>query len=1173
MQLLSKSKTASNKSRSSPPYTFVGNPDTRNTETCDVHKRVNILASGEDNWIHSDKHLDMACNTLKEDSNSCKGTTVDTSDTLNTLPPGSSTVVEARTDNLTEVKVDVNSRYECLRPNIVQDRIRIFENSEDGKTEKLHMKEPLKVSSAQEPNQALVAPIKSYGIDDSPLTDHLSVNVSTLENVTENNVIFCKTDWKKARYLEENTRSPEELHKLNVNMNQYESGADDVHIAYVTADVDTRSKDGSELVFCTNETVTEPMSKTEASSSTEDHYLPMAPSKKSVFSAAPGDLFYHTRSNSASSASQILILETLLSEDVENSYVEMTTGGDGRMYQESKKAQTEEKTVEVDNGGEQSALSHYEFLYKASSSNEPLYMEVMTKDKWTSKLEDNNMLDKMNASKKYSSLLTGQCRTVLPDILNSSSSVRPLTDSSDADDEASKELDPLDVPQHPRFSLSDTFRPASYYLGCVTGNTDGCSNSYNTTDHCSSLNLSFEQPDSSDSDLVSPPPIPTSPASLDDFDVSLELLSSKMDTTSMQENKYSGATENTSTSENESYTSKSSNFSHKRGTCKNEKDASDLESTVDSYSSTITTLPEPTYDEYVLERDTPKIPFFKDRESDENQAHYHSVPNSAASVFTEQRAQSMTQSSGLHSLSSVLPPPSEMFRISSGTGSDNIAGAPYYYADLLKSNTDSISDGSGNIPALAELSNNCGTANKGRMSDEVEKVISRSNEDMLNNKRDHFFIENLSKRDNIGKKVNQILAESQSSFDKNNKLVGVKNSVQFPQAPEKNVDDKNIYSSHLFHNKLNKTSYYRSKTPEPLSDAFNLYALHSQTRIGDGSSTSTDSRRPNRRSRSLEGLLDESSKNNPKWCVNNDHQIGDDAVNSVAAAAVGSNENTFRRNESAVQTSVSTRTDTTTSDDVWEEDTLWRETLRRMSLRHARSLDDLDKDCQKVTSVSGRQSADILATDEKKSTKKVTRDVTYVNDCVTAQVRKAKQNSKEYTEDYREVRRIKRYVRSPVSDGSADDGVHYERLDPRATLTRPAPANTRYYNGSESRNDMMGVTRTATAAASMKQQHGRHNTQPKSGAQSFLEEGVYPTKPPSFEIDREKLRQWDLMSSAPVAMSNAIQKYPVLDTQSAATASQSRTTERSTTQAMQTLHHNSPPVSPGSVSFSSLFVF
>lgn len=57
-------------------------------------------------------------------------------------------------------------------------------------------------------------------------------------------------------------------------------------------------------------------------------------------------------------------------------------------------------------------------------------------------------------------------------------------------------------------------------------------------------------------------------------------------------------------------------------------------------------------------------------------------------------------------------------------------------------------------------------------------------------------------------------------------------------------------------------------------------------------------------------------------------------------------------------------------------------------------------------------------------------------------------------------------------------------------------------------------------------EHGKDNMQPKTGAQSFLEEGVYPTKPPSFEIDREKLRQWDLMSSAPVAMINAIQRYP-----------------------------------------------
>jgi hypothetical protein len=79
------------------------------------------------------------------------------------------------------------------------------------------------------------------------------------------------------------------------------------------------------------------------------------------------------------------------------------------------------------------------------------------------------------------------------------------SDSSDADDEASKDLDSLDTPSNPRFSLSDNFRPASYYLGA------------------SQTVPEFQ--DSSDSELVSPPPIPTSPPPLEDLDNTDESIS------------------------------------------------------------------------------------------------------------------------------------------------------------------------------------------------------------------------------------------------------------------------------------------------------------------------------------------------------------------------------------------------------------------------------------------------------------------------------------------------------------------------------------------------------------------------------------------------------------------------------------------------------------------------
>lgn len=97
---------------------------------------------------------------------------------------------------------------------------------------------------------------------------------------------------------------------------------------------------------------------------------------------------------------------------------------------------------------------------------------------------------------------TDNTKIELPDILQSppdkSNVADSKSDSSDADDEASKDMDSLDTPNHPRFSLSDSFRPASYYLG-VSQTTQ-------------------ETQDSSDSELVSPPSIPTSPPPINDLD-------------------------------------------------------------------------------------------------------------------------------------------------------------------------------------------------------------------------------------------------------------------------------------------------------------------------------------------------------------------------------------------------------------------------------------------------------------------------------------------------------------------------------------------------------------------------------------------------------------------------------------------------------------------------------
>ncbi|CAG9816546.1 unnamed protein product [Phaedon cochleariae] len=181
----------------------------------------------------------------------------------------------------------------------------------------------------------------------------------------------------------------------------------------------------------------------------EENYMPMSP-KRSVLSPR----------SSTNSIEETLFNE---SETDENHYVEMTqNAGASILSPTSESNQIEQQP--------------YELVCFNGGKLEPVYMELK------------NPEGKSNNGQE------------LPDILMASkrNTSANKSDSSDADDEASKDLDSLDTPSHPRFSLSDSFRPASYYLGAAQ--------------------TAPEFHDSSDSELVSPPPIPSSPPPLDDLD-------------------------------------------------------------------------------------------------------------------------------------------------------------------------------------------------------------------------------------------------------------------------------------------------------------------------------------------------------------------------------------------------------------------------------------------------------------------------------------------------------------------------------------------------------------------------------------------------------------------------------------------------------------------------------
>ncbi|XP_017491227.1 PREDICTED: serine-rich adhesin for platelets-like [Rhagoletis zephyria] len=162
---------------------------------------------------------------------------------------------------------------------------------------------------------------------------------------------------------------------------------------------------------------------------------------------------------------------------------------------------------------------------------------------------------------------------------------------------------------------------------------------------------------------------------------------------------------------------------------------------------------------------------------------------------------------------------------------------------------------------------------------------------------------------------------------------------------------------------------------------------------------------------------------------------------------------------------------TVTGELLWEEDTLWRESLRRVSQRHARSLDDLDRIAASPTALMRRE---LHAADRTTSKTKITRDVTYVNDNVSHQMRAA----------YKP--RLSEPLSRPVARGLGDMPTHADeddRLNENDVYVQLLADHT---PSDDHNSDVYEVLRADSGS----------NLSHKSA-----------------EIDRETIRQWDSMSS------------------------------------------------------------
>ena len=144
--------------------------------------------------------------------------------------------------------------------------------------------------------------------------------------------------------------------------------------------------------------------------------------------------------------------------------------------------------------------AHYEYLYKARTPSAPQHYEVLYQEIE----EQNNEIHgtgtiKENKRKVNKKPEPEPLRPIegLPDILGNAPTNKGNT-SSDADDESSKDFD-IELKQQTMITLDDSFRPASFYLS-----------------HSSQPPNHDNGDESSDSDLVSPPPVPSSPPPMEE---------------------------------------------------------------------------------------------------------------------------------------------------------------------------------------------------------------------------------------------------------------------------------------------------------------------------------------------------------------------------------------------------------------------------------------------------------------------------------------------------------------------------------------------------------------------------------------------------------------------------------------------------------------------------------
>lgn len=784
----------------------------------------------------------------------------------------------------------------------------------------------------------------------------------------------------------------------------------------------------------------------------EGHYLPMTPKKAIISSSA-----------SETSILAMDILNSLRSStDVieENPYIEMSSG--------------------LSNASEKPHHSAYELVMVSGKreNNEPLYMELATQNshqmsqKGTKKSSPEHakstaptLLTKKRHSDKSQSRI--KKRHDLPDILKQSQQSYGKSDSSsDADDE--------DVSKEPmartRFSLSDTFRPASYYLGASTS---------------SSIHKNIplaECLDSSDSEIVPPPPIPsTSPPETEDIFSSENFNTIKRNSTTSNEiihhrtmsagnssqlsdrmmdinrasrfslqdqlfkqqqqqpaasSAYLNAIPQFEKLKNAKHFSTASNCSINTDDGSNTSSDFDMYNKIklqspsisaDSLNQSQSSLTESSPRPRPISSDDDALFKFEEQNANDKLDQYLNKLETSDLFFSKEQTTWLTQN--LKTVGHLDPLALHYENINLLEQQNNNQQKTMYYDSL--EDVSSSKGGDRSCYAVGWVGSNKSLNNTANYPLEIVHAKSQSfpwigGGNNINNEQKEVIQplkeKNLSIHDALHQTAGDTIDQDASStvFEMTQPSHSRNNSNLSDTAPyyysdlaseaieklnnQRDLTKKNSnYISHIHNvitsNKQQLTSILKDQAEKEQGiDSRNIYEQGSgrlQKFINKDESA----------------LLATDFANNKIYY----HEKNINVDN--AAAAAGSIDNLLYSKSENLDTSTNVE-----CDQQWEEDAIWRESLRRVSQRHARSLDDLDR----IESVTKARISDAdkqwgitpppPPTSTSKSRGKISREVTYVND-----------------EYQRSLPRKKKNFETPTTTSKLDENDVYVQLAPSAT--------------------------------------------------------------------------------------------------------------------------------------------